>query len=307
MSENDNSEDIKQDPHDSNVTPEPAPDDSTGVKAENRDAHNETRGENMSEGEIASAIRKVEWPMIILTAIIAIATAANVIVYWCESESSSKQTQKLIDTAKIQANAAGDQADAAQQFSDTAEDINGRMSDAVDQLTAAAENAKTSIKATQDALQLEQRAWVFISAMQLKPLVLNDPFTVEYLIKNEGKTPATPRKEGRIFMWISPGRPAGRLDDVAPTPEHRVGVIFPETVYGPSPISSTDNGGQRVVQAGDIASYNAKPPTLWIYIYGRLVYTDAFGKGHTTSFCAVSNGTDLFGACPEGVWPTYAK
>jgi hypothetical protein len=70
-----------------------------------------------------------------------------------------------IDTHAL-ANAASDQADAAQQFSDTAEDINGRMQDAVDQLEASANNAKASIHATQDALRLEQRAWVSASNFQ---------------------------------------------------------------------------------------------------------------------------------------------
>jgi ABC-type transporter Mla subunit MlaD len=64
-------------------------------------------------------------------------------------------TDKLVDYSKVQANASSDQADAAQQFSDTAEDINGRMSDAVDQLQAAAANAKSGITATQDAMRLD--------------------------------------------------------------------------------------------------------------------------------------------------------
>ena len=73
--------------------------------------------------------------MFLATFVIAAATVVNVIVFTAESISSSNQTDNLVRYAKVQANASSDQADAAQQFSDTAEDINSRMSDAVDQLT----------------------------------------------------------------------------------------------------------------------------------------------------------------------------
>jgi len=106
-------------------------------------------------------------------------------------------TDKLVNYSEAQANSASDQADAAQQFSDTTEAINSGITGAVDQLEATANNAKASIKATQDALRLEQRAWVFISGMSLKPLVLHEPFTVELWLKNEGRTPATPQQGGR--------------------------------------------------------------------------------------------------------------
>jgi hypothetical protein len=83
------------------------------------------------------------------------------------------QTDKLVGYARTQANSAGDQADAAQQFSDTAEDINGRMSDAVDQLEATTDNAKKALAASNKqskaaldasiaASRSDQRAYVTI-------------------------------------------------------------------------------------------------------------------------------------------------
>jgi len=211
-----------------------------------------------------------------------------------------------VNYARVQASSAGDQADAAQQFSDTADDINVRMSEAVDQLQAASDNARASIQATQTALRVEQRAWVFISAIRLEPLVLNDPFTVQFAIRNEGRTPATSRKEGKVFMMISL-TPVDRLKDVPGESHHKLGVLFPGIDYGPDRIFSTMGGNNRVVEVNDIAAYRAKPPTLWVYFYGEIDYTDVFGRDHSTSFCAVSNGTDTFGACSEGVYPTYAK
>jgi hypothetical protein len=217
-------------------------------------------------------------------------------------------THALAKASENAADAASDQADAAQQFSDTAEDINGRMQEAVDQLQAAAENANTSVRATQNALRLEQRPWVFINAMDLKPPTLNDPLVVEYSIKNEGRTPATMLKDSKISMAISLS-PMNHLTDAVANTPFNTGLIFPGTVYGPSVISSSTMSGSPPHFLGptEIAAYSAKPPALWVYVYGRLIYSDAFGVKHTTSYCQVSNGTAIFQSCVEGVYPTYAN
>lgn len=191
--------------------------------------------------------------------------ALFVCLQWWEMHQGGIDTHALAESTGDMANAASDQADAAQQFSDTAEDINNRMSDAVDKLQAAAENAKASIKATQDALRLEQRAWVFVSAMELKPLVLNDPFTIQFFVKNEGRTPATIRKETRIFMRV--GDKVDKLQSIPGNPLFRLGLVFPGIVYGPDVASSTDNGGTRVIGPNDVAAYAAKPPAFWVYFY----------------------------------------
>jgi hypothetical protein len=230
------------------------------------------------------------------------------LMQWLEMRGSGHQTDQLVTYAKAQANAASDQADAAQQFSDTAEDINSNMSDAVDQLQEAAANAKASIKATQAALRLDQRAWVFISGMDVKPLVLNEPLTVEYSMKNEGKTPGTLSKGSRVFMMINL-QPIDHLKEPSGNPAFKNGVAFPGMVYGPTIISSTSMVGNppHVLGPIEIAAYNAKPPTLWVYIFGHIEYVDAFGTSHTTSFCMVSNGTNTLEGCIDGVYPTYAN
>ena len=240
--------------------------------------------------------------------IIAIVTGLIFAGQLYEMISGGTQTNKLVGYANTQANASSDQADAAQQFTDTAEDINGGISGAVDQLQAAAENAKASIKATQDALRLEQRAWVFVSGMELKPLVLNDPLVVAYLIKNEGRTPATMRKESRFFLTIS-FSPIDQLKEPSGNPPFKGGIVFPGIVYGPSLISSASMIGNppHLLGSNEIAAYNSKPPTLWVYVFGRIAYTDAFGISRETSFCAVSNGTNTFEGCVEGIYPTFAN
>jgi len=84
-------------------------------------------------------------------------------------------------------------------------------------------------------------------------------------------------------------------------------MIFPGVTYGPDLIDSSMGGGTKRVEDKDIVAFTAKPSALWIYIYGRIEYMDVFKKKHTTSYCAVSNGANSFGGCPEGVYPTYAN
>jgi hypothetical protein len=214
-------------------------------------------------------------------------------------------TRDLVKASQDAANAASDQADAAQQFSDTAEDINNRLSDAVNQLQSAADNAKSSIKATQDALRLEQRPWLYISGMNLRPLTVHEPFAIEVWIYNSGKTPGTPIS-APVFITVGDDK-INKLQDIPAPHVNQLGMIFPDTRYGPDVLLSTVNGGTRVVREGDIEAYNAKPSKLWVYVYGRLEYRDTFGVKHTTSYCAVSNGGVGFQACPEETYPAYAN
>lgn len=79
-----------------------------------------------------------------------------------EMVEGGKQTDKLLsaagtqaDAASDMADAAGNQVDAADNFSDTAEEINRKIATAVIQLQAAANNAKTGLDTTRDAMHLE--------------------------------------------------------------------------------------------------------------------------------------------------------
>jgi hypothetical protein len=114
---------------------------------------------------------------------------------------SGRQTDQLVNYAKVQATAASDQADAAQQFSDTAEDINGRMSDAVDQLKAASENARRAINnASQDAqraldfsiqtAELDRRAWLGVKGEKIITFEQDKQFEVRIELQNSGRMPA---------------------------------------------------------------------------------------------------------------------
>ncbi len=118
-------------------------------------------------------------------------------------------TDKLVEYSKTQAGASSDQADAAQQFSDTAEDINGRMAEAVDQLEASAASAQKQAgasldasKTAQQALEFQTRPW--ISLQNVRPTEgyrVPDPnapdnWHVTYDVVNTGYSPAV-----RAVVW----------------------------------------------------------------------------------------------------------
>jgi hypothetical protein len=222
-------------------------------------------------------------------------TAVFICLQWCEMHSGSVDTHAL-------AGAAGKQATAAQNFSDTAKEISNSVAGAVDQLKSAADNARTSIKATQEALRLEQRPWVYISVMYLTKPVVGQRFLVELGLKNEGRTPATPTG-GANFVVVSPIQIPRLVDGFLGLPR-KEGIIFPGIVYGPEQAFSAES---VIVGEKEIAALNAKPPLLRIYVYGRIEYLDVWKGKHTTSFCAESKGVTGFEGCPEGTYPTYAN
>jgi hypothetical protein len=160
--------------------------------------------------DLGDELHKAERWMIGLTGAIAFLGLCTVVVGAFQWSAMKGQLGEMksggVDTHAI-AEAASDQADAAQQFSDTAEDINNRMSDAVDQLQAAANNANTGIKATQDAMRLEQRAWVAVSGITGTP-TLGQQFIVQITAANSGRTFA---KRFRMVSTVEVARAGTKL------------------------------------------------------------------------------------------------
>jgi hypothetical protein len=190
-------------------------------------------------------------------------------------------THALAEATGDMATAASDQADAAQQFSDTAEDINSRMSDAVDQLQVAAENAKASIRATQNAMRLEQRAWLGASDYTYS-IAVTDPVGSVAMVLNTGRTPAMDilcKITGTTKMKSDILRDS---DIVYPAelPILKQGTLFPNQHFplkaGGPPM---DQGKQKIwfenVHGGE-----------WVqYFFGEVQYKDVFRMEHWTHFC----------------------
>jgi hypothetical protein len=139
------------------------------------------------------------WPMafsdavmIGLTFFIALGTVVSAVAIgfqWWELHIGGKDTTRIADAAQKQACAANRSADAAQQFADTAALISGGIGDAVKKLEAQAKNSAAAIKATQDAMRQDQRAWVVLRGVGGRP-ELDKPWTIQVVFTNTGKTPA---------------------------------------------------------------------------------------------------------------------
>lgn len=210
------------------------------------------------------------------------------VLQWRSSENQGIDAHKLAvaasnqsDAASDMATAAGDQVDAGNNFAESAEEINRGVAGAVDQLQEAAKNAKASIRATQDAMRLDQRAWLGAGDYTYS-ITESGPIQSSASIGNTGKTPAlnilckttgTTNVKGDIL----------RDSDIVYPPELPIlkqGTLFPNQRF-PLNVGGTpmDPGKQKIwfdnVQRGD-----------WIqYFYGEVRYKDAFEREHWTHFC----------------------
>ena len=277
MTENENRDSIQPDSRQNHVTP-PAPSEPVhGIEAEDSSAHDAKREADIEKSDVVAAIKQVEWPMIILTAIIALATAANVIVYWCESESAGKQTQKLIDAANIQACAAA-------RFAASASGINQHTDDAVGQFRRLADDTEKNIKNAQATFRDEQRAWVGADNVTNIVIKENEIPSFSVQIKNTGKTPALHLR----FVTSGTSQPAGQkinfeYPGLAPGPQIASNfVLQPESTYGlgvggqPS-IAPLKRHQVEVVSSGE----------NWFWVYGKITYEDVSGRTHHTKFCFI--------------------
>jgi hypothetical protein len=224
--------------------------------------------------------------MIWLTAAIAFFGLCSVVVavlQWRSSEAQGVDAHNLAVAAGNQADAAGDmataaadQVDAANNFADTAEDINRGVAGAVNQLQAAAKNAKASIQATQDSFRGDQRAWVGVGEYQILQFTAKDPFKMGVPMVNSGKSPAV-STEGALRYLVTPTYLKG-------PPANSEYLFKPATAVPP--------GGRYVFnitqQTGISEFYDAiTSGTKFLYIYGVFRYRDVYDPAiaRVTTFC----------------------
>jgi hypothetical protein len=212
---------------------------------------------------------KSDWIMSIATIVIALGTivsAAAIFLQWREMVNGGA------DTVAIK-NAAQKQADAAQQFADASDGINENVNDAVTKLDAQANDSAASIKATQEAMRLDQRAWFGIKEITLtNPLALGKPVQISILGLNTGKTPALNVHPTEIR--VGPSETDKSLDLVVHSTDRQ--VVAPNNT----------NSFFATVTYPDDSIKALMAETISIYVRGELKYQDVFGLTHTTEFCA---------------------
>jgi hypothetical protein len=223
--------------------------------------------------------------MAVFTVLLALLNGVTVVILrnqLKEMHEGGVDTHALAQASSNAADAAADQADASQQFSDTAEDINEGIAGAVDQLEAAADNAKASIKATQDALRLDQRAWVGTEDISSVPTTpeTDKVWDVNVSMKNSGKTPAK-----NILMWNTEAL-LKALPNVNADCAEAIERQASKTMLPP-------NGGYKALLH---VANGVKMPSDWekeikdngaIYVHGCVLYDDVFRRPHWMTYCGV--------------------
>jgi uncharacterized repeat protein (TIGR01451 family) len=223
-----------------------------------------------------------------LTLAISFFAAAQLIVSCSNNASTSRQSERMLQSAnRID--------DAADSFSRSANGINQRMSDAVTQLTTQAaamdksrvssENQSTkALQAAIDNSHRDERAWVGISRIQTDPTVVQAGKTFVYLLdlSNTGRTPA---KNVHGFMLTDPQLP-GHLPDFSYSTDapFKAGTILPSTS-----ISTVMKLGIRNPMGGAELTPKAierfAAGDIDLFVHGIVYYEDIFHAQHWTSFC----------------------
>jgi hypothetical protein len=171
------------------------------VKTKDSGIHKENATNNTTPTDISLAerIKQAERWMIILTAIIAGAAVLNLIVFYCESESTYKQITRLItESSRI----AGDMESSIQQNQtaiDNAAEANRMAVEASNTqnrklVEASIKQSKAALDASIAISRNDQRAWVgVVGVVTAGGKASKDNFSVDSVtitIRNSGKSPA---------------------------------------------------------------------------------------------------------------------
>ena len=183
---------------------------------------------------------------------------------------AAEQTDRLIEQAIEQANHAAEQAKAASMAACAAKTSSENFADV-------AHSSVQSIQVAQQAMHLEQRAWLFVTETRASQLQVGQPLSITVGFKNTGRTPA---KNVQIAAHLEP-LPRGQAPEPKLEKTQSRGVIPPNgTVF--STISTGRKHAEGVTEQGLKAITCGE---LVIWIYGTVTYEDIFQNRQATMFC----------------------
>jgi hypothetical protein len=261
--------------------------------------HQKQSQEQQAKGTdaLVDSIKRSDRWMICLTAIIALATFSNLIVFWLESKGSSKQTNELIKIAIEQSSAAKTLADNTTTLADAAKIQTDAAKLSADAAQAATNIAKKTFDQNIDTFRLDQRAWVGIKSSKMIGLVINRPVRAELYLTNSGKTVA--RNVSTRITIRSDFKPFNlktfRAERPPPKGIASRFVIFPDSEFALPLYHSSLLTQERLMLI--------KTGIITVYLFGEITYNDIFDKTklRVTEYCSVYDpGTNDFAFCPEG-------
>lgn len=230
-----------------------------------------------------------DWIIAIFTIVIGIATIVQAVIAYHAVKDSGIEAEKMIRAANTQAKAARD-------FADSAIRTEGTIKAAEGDFQAMANSSKQSIEATQNAMRLDQRAWVAQVGMTMDAPEVGKQIHGSVTWSNSGRSfakkvkplchfsfvPDELAREDSLTKLVSRGSTAvgfGSIGVLAPNAEYKT------PLESMKPLSEMDKYRISV--------------EWYTYIWGELTYDDVFHQPHTTIFCSFRHGsTGDFIQCP---------
>lgn len=234
-----------------------------------------------------------ERQMIILTGIIALATIANVAVFYFESEDASKQTAAL-------ASKAGEIVGSMNTALANNRDALSKAFDANrDALKASETQSRASLNASIDISRNDQRSWIVVNALELAaPPIVGGRVHVNMAMINSGKTPGMKIVGGSLIV-SRPDITTLNFSDTFQTANPPIAVLAGGETYTAKIESQATIASQAQIEA--IAQ-----GTTRLFARGVIRYEDVFMRPHSTHFCGVMSGPQVrtagarFSFCERG-------
>lgn len=197
--------------------------------------------------------------------------AAFVCAQWYEMHKGGEDTHALAQAADTQAKKMTDMSTAADKIREAAQNM-------VVQDQRIADNAKSSIQATQDSFRADQRAWVAPVSGTIT-LDLAHSLRVDEIAQNMGKTPAF--DVSTILDWkdIPEGPVSIKYSPL-------VKVVGRGTLYPNSKIVVFASSNEKPTEQQLDAFRTGK---RLFYFFGSIGYKDVFAREHHSHFCFVVN------------------
>jgi hypothetical protein len=183
---------------------------------------------------------------------------------------AAEQTERLIEQAIQQANTAAEQAKAANMAACAAKTSSENFA----QIAA---TSVQSIHLTQEAMRLEQRAWVFVTETRIGELQAGKPLSIVVGFKNTGRTPA---RNVQVATCID-ALPKGQVPEPDLEKTQSRGIIPPNgTLY--VTVGSGRKNAEGITEKGLQSIMSGE---LVVWVYGTTTYEDIFETRQATMFC----------------------
>lgn len=182
----------------------------------------------------------------------------------------SDKTDRLVEQAIEQAHTAAEQARAANMAACAAKSSS-------ENFAQVANSSLQSIQLAQEAMRLEQRAWVFVTETKASKLQVGQPLSISIGFKNTGRTPA---RNVQIAAHLEP-LPKGQAPEPKLDKTQSRGVIPPNGALFLT-ISTGRKHAEGVTEQGLEAIASGE---LVIWVYGTVTYEDIFETRQATMFC----------------------